>query len=1048
MHRTNKSYSAFYKRRIFNSFLKIILPIFFFISCLFFSAIDVIHASDVADFLCEIGIEYYKKGDYADALHELNKALILEPNHKTAQKYIRIIQDKLGTEKIPPFSLQRPSLTKEERDAVIFKALEEFDEVLITKEGLETPAGPSVSPPLVVSPKDKYDVVGQALDEPGEVVVIREEPGVRRQPSKPALVLVPQDKSDIVRKSLDKFEAKYGLMDISDKARPLLTDVVEMQIEVQIPTKKTAEAEEKVLDVTAPKQIGTKKVYVKQLSLDDTVRTTQPNTELNLQIGRDLIITGRNIARFLVVDPQKLEIERLRPDEILLKAKKIGNTYLHLWDDEGRWTFIAQISPFRSGAPTLAELLRQKIEEAGAFKLFYSNDWFSFYSGRRTDSLEKQSLSFYQSLGLEGQTPYGDFDSRVQFNKLQDETDITYYTLGLEDGVLGPFKGFDVRAFDYYVDFGNLAFGGAGLRGAKLHSEAFNDKVNYTVFWGRENEGIFSPLSPGLAESKDSFIEGARLGITFPENFYQTFSFFHGYGSARNSSLKPDAYDYTTETNLGDFKLRTDVSSDGDSTAYLLQSIYNVSKLQLTGEFRNIQEKFYGITGRPYASGELGGLLSYRYDPSTKLSLSGRFDVYRDRLFPNPEHPNRYNVNVNSELQYRFNQDTSMRLDYYGSNNRGTVSPRKDENIGISLYKTVDFIKKLNFYLGARHQRSENLSSPTLDYTNKKLNAGLRFGITDNLYYFVSKEFNWLEEYTGDLSKPHVWETGLNYNRQISDSPFYLNLRFFYRDEEDATSSRSFLSGEDNFEAQSELRYQPTENFNAFVNLRANNIWAENPDTTKRLEAEVRFGARWAFDTGFKWNPVGSITGIVFKDLNSDGMYQSDEPLMENIRIVLGRDKYDTTDSEGKYLFKNIRARKAFIYVDSDTLPAGFVLIGPSSKEITIKNGALIHQDFGIVARSEIYGIIFNDSNGNGKFDRGEDGIDEVILTLEDGTKTETNDNGQYYLRRVEPGTHTLTLNIDSLPVNLIPQVPLFKQIELFEGVTYIHNIPLKEVKK
>ncbi|MFC1594632.1 SdrD B-like domain-containing protein, partial [Candidatus Omnitrophota bacterium] len=325
--------------------------------------------------------------------------------------------------------------------------------------------------------------------------------------------------------------------------------------------------------------------------------------------------------------------------------------------------------------------------------------------------------------------------------------------------------------------------------------------------------------------------------------------------------------------------------------------------------------------------------------------------------------------------------------------------------------------------------------------------AGLRFGLTDNLYFYASKEYNWLEDYAGNWSNPHVTETGLNYNTQLYESPFYLSSRLYFRNEEETIATRSFLAGQDNLEGHVELRYQPSEDLSTYLNFRANNIWAESPDVTKRVEAEVRFGTRFTFDTNLKWNPIGSITGRVFKDSNADGIYQSGELPMQDITILLGKEKTDITDSEGAFIFKNIRAKKAFVYLDVDTLPRGFVVTGPSSHEVDIEHRKLVEVDFGIVARSEIYGIIFNDVNQNGKFDAGDKGVGDIVLSLEDGSKTQTNARGQYYLRGVTPGAHTITLDMNSLPIDLIPQVPIFKEIELFEGVTYVHNIPLKKAQ-
>ena len=965
-------------------FLRTILLFCLFIVPAFFICSETnVEASGVSDFLCELGIKYYKNGRFSESLHEFKKALILDPANETALEYIQLMKNELISE----VGYLHPSLSElpeDQRQGAIEKALDRFEEVLQEEEIpiVETTPSSTAIPESVLA-QDKED-----------------------------------KKEATIKKALDAFDQT-----IRSVVKPP---------EVGLEKKETASETANIIEGAG--------IATLKLSLDDTVKATQPLTELELQIGRPLVVEGENIAKFLIVDPEKLSIERKSPNEIVIIAQNIGSTYLHIWDNEGRWTFNAHVSPFRIVPTALA---KSQLEEAGSFKLRYSNEWASFNTGRRLNDLNRQSYSFYQNFGLDGQSPYGDLDASMQLAKLQQKSELTYYTLGLEDGKLGPFKGFDLRLFDYYLGFNNLGFGGAGLRGVKLDSEVLDDKLKYSLFWGRENQGIFSPLSPGVAASKDAYIEGGRIGLDFPKGTYQTFSLFHGYGSERDPMINENIFNHTFETKLGNTKLRSDFGYDTDSTAYLLGTNFTVPKLQLTGEFRNINENYYGITGRPFDSGKLGGLVTYRYNPSPKLQLAGRLDTYRDRLFPNPEHDKRYNLDFNTDVNYYFDDTSSLRVDYYNTHDTGTISSHIDETTGVSFYKTIDFIKKLNTYVTLMHQTSENLDSPTLDYKNEKATVGLRLGLTDNIYYFASKEVNWLRDYTDKLSRPNVFETGVDYNRQVAKTPFYLTSRLYYRDEEDATAPRSFLAGEDNLEVSSELRYQPSDDFNAYINLRANNIWAENPDVNKRLEGEVRLGMRWTFDTNFRWNPIGHIAGVVFKDLNSDGVRQADEPVVKGIKIMIGSNRYDISDSKGKYSFRNIRARKIVLSVDSNTLPGGFVLTGAQSRDVFIEQGRTINVDFGIISRSEIYGVVFNDINGNGKFDSGDKGIKDVVVSLEDKTKVTTDGQGQYYFRNIATGTHKITLDINSLPINFIPQVPIFKDIELFEGVTYIYNIPL-----
>ncbi len=74
-----------------------------------------------ADFLYEIGKEYYEEGDYPQALHELKKALLAEPEHIRAQALIEVIEEDLLT----PDELQ----AEVEREDAMMQALEEAEDM-------------------------------------------------------------------------------------------------------------------------------------------------------------------------------------------------------------------------------------------------------------------------------------------------------------------------------------------------------------------------------------------------------------------------------------------------------------------------------------------------------------------------------------------------------------------------------------------------------------------------------------------------------------------------------------------------------------------------------------------------------------------------------------------------------------------------------------------------------------------------------------------------------------------------------------------------------
>lgn len=834
--------------------------------------------------------------------------------------------------------------------------------------------------------------------------------------------------------------------------RALAEVLVEPKIEApeKVPEKKIIKiipakgiiVEEEALEERIPAE-----VLKEKLVLDEELRAREPYAKVELELNKAFVIEGREIARWLVTAPEIIDIERVDIDHIKVTSKKFGRSFLHIWKQSGRWTLNIEVIAPRY-IHRLIEKYREKLEEAEPFKFRYSFSRDSFHKGKRLSSTARQTVASNQWLGLTGETPYGYFDTRAQISKLRETTDLKYFTIGLTDASIAGFEDFDIRGFDYTAGFSELCFPGESLRGIRFEKASGDNGLSYTTIWGREDQGKFGKLSPGLAELKDAFIYGGQLDYSPSESLRYRLSSAWGYGDDREEYLKDNVVDFEIDYRVKKgLTLGGEIAYDSDSIALILNSQIVAPKLRLSGEFRDLEKDFLTITGRPSRSGEIGGRIGASYAPFSRLNLSGDLNLYRDRLFPNPNKPHRLNFDFNSSSNLTINPTTSIRLNYQHIDESGKLSPRKAKGFGLGINKRFPELRKLSTYLNYRYRDSENPESPTLDYTTNSLTGGLSLKISDNLIYYLSKEVNWLtEQYSDEKSCPSVFQTGLDYTHQLFRLPLYTTLRLNYRDEEDATAPHSFLAGEDSIEFSGKISYRPTADFELFASARLKDIRADSPDAEERAEIEVRAGGRLLWDTGFSWNPVCSVTGLVYKDLNDDGKKQDNESGIENVKLFIEK-KEIITDKNGSYILTGIKGKKATVGIDVSSLPQGFVVSGPGLREIEIEQGKMYRVDFGIISRSEIYGMVFEDIDGNGKFGIGDIGIGKVNLSLEDGRGAVTDSKGQYYFRRVATGEHIITLDIDSLPLEYLPSIALTKKITLFEGITYIHHIPLKRAK-
>jgi len=140
---------------------------------------------------------------------------------------------------------------------------------------------------------------------------------------------------------------------------------------------------------------------------------------------------------------------------------------------------------------------------------------------------------------------------------------------------------------------------------------------------------------------------------------------------------------------------------------------------------------------------------------------------------------------------------------------------------------------------------------------------------------------------------------------------------------------------------------------------------------------------------------LGSISGTVFVDINGNGKQDPGEPGIAGVTVyddANNNGKLDpgeistVTNSSGVYTFSNLPAGA---YLIRQVLPSGEKQTVPTNgfgNHITLADGQMVaNANFGdqSVTMASISGTVFDDANGNGKFDPGETGIATVELYID-----------------------------------------------------------------
>ncbi len=202
-------------------------------------------------------------------------------------------------------------------------------------------------------------------------------------------------------------------------------------------------------------------------------------------------------------------------------------------------------------------------------------------------------------------------------------------------------------------------------------------------------------------------------------------------------------------------------------------------------------------------------------------------------------------------------------------------------------------------------------------------------------------------------------------------------------------------------------------------------------------------------DFGFTQS-TGTIGDTVYRDNNSDGTQNQDEPGIPNVVVTLTRPGPDgnlgtpddttdttTTNNNGNYSFPNVPTGNYRITVNNP--PDGLTPTQTPPTTVSLQPGQNFDTaDFGFSPQQvgTIGDFVFYDNNGNNAPDGGESGIPGVSLALRDSNNnviatTTTEEDGSYSFV-APPGTYTVT--VSNPPQGLNPTLTQPNAVSLQAG--------------
>ncbi|NOZ72587.1 MAG: PQQ-binding-like beta-propeller repeat protein, partial [Chloroflexi bacterium] len=198
---------------------------------------------------------------------------------------------------------------------------------------------------------------------------------------------------------------------------------------------------------------------------------------------------------------------------------------------------------------------------------------------------------------------------------------------------------------------------------------------------------------------------------------------------------------------------------------------------------------------------------------------------------------------------------------------------------------------------------------------------------------------------------------------------------------------------------------------------------AANPGTTggTALDADTISDIPLAAGASSDNNDFGdtrpvTVSGLVFDDSNYNGLFDSGEVGLAGITVTLANNT-DTlitnTAADGTYQFVDVWPGN---WTLTESTSAAYFSTTPDVYTLTLLSGEAISQDFGDAAYNTLAGIVYEDYDGNGVRDPGENGVSGVTVALSGSDyqsqavnlSVQTDANGAYSFAQLLPGDYTL----------------------------------------
>jgi len=448
------------------------------------------------------------------------------------------------------------------------------------------------------------------------------------------------------------------------------------------------------------------------------------------------------------------------------------------------------------------------------------------------------------------------------------------------------------------------------------------------------------------------------------------------------------------------------------------------------------------------ASDQEGFFLLTEYRPWKEVTLFGNADRYHDNVSDKPDLNRTDNTRGLVGLSFFSPRYPSLYVTFDMADQKSRFDlPSPANNLTSTFFSEVRYdFRNFNPYMRYRWVDYQDRIDSTNVYRQNDVTLGLRRNLSRGSIIYLEAELNQKRFPDGgktysDGAKESDLSGKIGFNYYLSENLSCWGEAIYYK-----LNDRDEDTRRDKVEGAFGLTAQLPWNLQAYGDIRYDQVLNPQKESLKShgFQANLRVMKRFGWGKhekiaglkpGVETEGYGTVEGVVFNDVNRNGIQNKGEQGIKEVRIRLEDGSTVTTDEKGYYQFSRVQIGHHLVTLDVRRIPAEFSIISPEKRWIEVNLRETVRVNFQLIAAGRIEGRVMNDLNGNGKTDSGEKGISDVLVLLEPGDmNTYTDEDGKFIFENILPGAYKITLDPVTLPEDSLYTSPEELKLEVPVG--------------